>query len=69
MPHMITVDRAGDLWVTDVGRHQALKFSPTGKMLMALGQELVPGHDQQHMCKPTHVRALSMVLMRCSVGS
>ena len=55
MPHMITPDWDGNLWVTDVGLHQAIKLSPAGEQLMAIGQRLQPGHDTEHLCKPTHV--------------
>ena len=42
-PHGATVDRDGNLWVTDArgenGKgHQVFKFSPEGKVLMTLGQ-------------------------------
>lgn len=55
MPHMITVAPDGALWVTDVGLHQAVKFSEAGQELMRLGKKLEPGHDESHFCKPTHV--------------
>jgi hypothetical protein len=28
MPHMITIDSTGDVWVVDCGLHQVLKFKP-----------------------------------------
>ncbi len=56
MPHMITVDRNNSVWVTDVGRHQALKFTASGQLLMAVGKFMEPGHDRAHLCKPTQVR-------------
>lgn len=55
MPHGLTVDLDGNIWVTDCGLHQAIKFSPQGKQLLALGTRLKPGHDSSHLCKPTHV--------------
>ena len=55
MPHGLTVDLSGNIWVTDCGLHQAIKFSPKGKQLLALGTRLEPGHDSRHLCKPTHV--------------
>jgi hypothetical protein len=47
-PHGATVDRAGNLWVTDArgenGKgHQVFKFSPEGKVLMTLGKAGVSG--------------------------
>eukprot|EP00884_Botryococcus_braunii_P000484 jgi/Botrbrau1/10436/Bobra.0133s0043.1 len=55
MPHMITVDRHGNVWVTDVALQQAIKFRPDGERLLTLGLELEPGHDKEHFCKPTQV--------------
>ena len=70
MPHMITqtaedeegVGKEGTaprplLWVVDAGRHQAMKFSEEGKLLMTLGEELDPGNSTEPLrfCKPTHV--------------
>ena len=47
-PHGATVDREGNLWVTDArgenGKgHQVFKFSPQGKVLMTLGKAGVSG--------------------------
>lgn len=60
MPHSVTVSHSdGALWVADVGRHQALKFAPDGKLLQTLGQANKPGHDTAHFCKPTSVSTSS----------
>lgn len=56
MPHMITVDRNGSVWVTDTGRHQVLKFSASGQLLMTIGKEKTPGKGADGLCKPTQVR-------------
>ena len=56
MPHGLTVDTEGNIWLTDVALHQAFKFSPQGKQLLVLGTALEPGNDTHHFCKPTHVR-------------
>jgi sugar lactone lactonase YvrE len=52
-PHSLTVDRDGNLWITDVGSapgkgHQVVKLSPSGEVLMRLGRagEAGPGTDQ-----------------------
>jgi hypothetical protein len=55
MPHMLTVDRHGSVWVADVGRHQVLKFTAEGKLLMEVGTKLEPGDGPAHFCKPTQV--------------
>jgi peptidylamidoglycolate lyase len=54
MPHMITPDGEGNLWVVDTGLHQALKFSPEGVQLLALGTRLTPGSNESTFCMPTH---------------
>lgn len=40
---------------SDVALHQALKYSPEGKQLMALGTRLQPGSGPASFCKPTQV--------------
>eukprot|EP00887_Chlorella_sp_A99_P001399 scaffold8.g1399.t1 len=56
LPHMITIDWEGNLWVTDVGLHQAIKYDQKGKRLMELGQKLTPGGGRDTLCKPTQAR-------------
>ncbi len=63
MPHMISVDLDGNIWVTDVGLHQAIKFSPAGEKLMELGERLVHGNNGTHLCKPTKVRGHCMLTL------
>jgi DNA-binding beta-propeller fold protein YncE len=59
-PHGGTVDRDGNLWLTDarggngIG-HQAIKFSPTGQVLMTLGTKGVSGSGPAHFDQPTDV--------------
>ena len=43
MPHMLTVDWQGKVWVTDVGLHQVFKFDPLvskTKPVLTLGTEV-----------------------------
>lgn len=54
MPHMITVDQGGNVWLTDVGLHQVFKYSAEGKLLLTLGKKLEPGTGSS-FCKPTQV--------------
>ena len=59
-PHGATVDRQGNLWVTDArgadGKgHQVLKFSPEGKVLMTLGKAGVSGSGPDLFDQPTDV--------------
>jgi DNA-binding beta-propeller fold protein YncE len=69
-PHGATVDRDGNLWVTDarasarapgevagetVRGHQVFKFSPDGKVLMTLGRAGVSGSGPELFDQPTDV--------------
>ena len=59
-PHGATVDRDGNLWVTDArgegGKgHQVFKFNPDGKVLMALGKAGVSGSSPDLFDQPTDV--------------
>ena len=57
MPHLITPTREGSVWVTDVGRHQAIELNGTdGAVLRTLGTLGEPGNGATHLCKPTHVQ-------------
>jgi DNA-binding beta-propeller fold protein YncE len=59
-PHGATVDRDGNLWVTDArgadGKgHQVFKFDPDGKVLMTLGKAGVSGSGADLFDQPTDV--------------
>jgi DNA-binding beta-propeller fold protein YncE len=59
-PHGIDVDRNGNVWVTDArGRegkgHQVFKFSPEGKLLLALGKAGVAGEGPDTFNQPSDV--------------
>jgi DNA-binding beta-propeller fold protein YncE len=59
-PHGATVDRDGNLWVTDARGdgekgHQVVKFSPEGKVLMTLGKAGVSGSGPDLFDQPTDV--------------
>lgn len=59
--HGIGVDSEDNIWVTDgtagdgESRHQVLKFSHDGKLLMEVGARGVPGTDGTHFNQPTDV--------------
>lgn len=55
MPHGLTVDPDNNIWLTDVGLHQVFKFTHDGKLIMALGQQRIPGNDSAHFDMPTAV--------------
>ncbi len=42
-PHGLRIDRHDNIWTTDLETHMVLKFSPEGRLLMALGQKGVSG--------------------------
>src|SRR5262249_30650021 len=59
-PHGMTIDRDGNLWVTDAqGKdakgHQVFKLSPDGKVLMTLGKAGVPAEGPDTFSGPTDV--------------
>jgi len=59
-PHGMHVDTDGNIWVTDAdgkdGKgHQVVKFSPDGKVLLALGKAGVAGDDQDTFNRPSAV--------------
>jgi sugar lactone lactonase YvrE len=43
--HALRVDREGNVWITDRGVHQVMKFSPQGKLLLELGKKGVKGDN------------------------
>ncbi|KAJ7339646.1 hypothetical protein OS493_006053 [Desmophyllum pertusum] len=56
MPHGLTIDHEGNTWLTDVAMHQVFKFPRGAKHpTLTLGEQFVPGSDEQHFCKPTDV--------------
>jgi peptidylamidoglycolate lyase len=54
-PHGLRVDHSDNVWVTDLGLQQVLKFSHDGKLLMTVGEKGVPGLDGKHFNRPTDV--------------
>lgn len=70
MPHGISVDLEGNVWVTDVALHQVFRFihgswdSPD----LVLGEAFVPGNDLNHFCMPTDVAISSSGTVYISDG-
>ena len=58
MPHGLTIDRQGNVWLTDVRLHQVFKFRPDGTLLLVVGEARVPGADRTHFNQPTDVAVL-----------
>lgn len=55
VPHGLTVDDAGHLWLTDVRKHQVFEFTANGEQVRALGVVNEPGADETHFNEPTDV--------------
>ena len=53
--HALEIDHEDNVWVTDTGRHQVLKFSHEGELLLSVGEEGVAGLDETHFNQPTDV--------------
>lgn len=53
--HGLRVDKHDHIWVTDIGNHRVFKFSPQGKLLLALGQSGKPGTDNDQFDQPTDI--------------
>lgn len=55
MPHGLSIDPQGKVWITDVGREQVFRFSADGKLELTLGERGVGGNDASHFGRPTDV--------------
>jgi DNA-binding beta-propeller fold protein YncE len=53
--HGIRIDRDGNIWTTDLGTHEVIKYDPTGKVLLRLGTKNTPGESPQHFNKPADI--------------
>jgi DNA-binding beta-propeller fold protein YncE len=53
--HGLTVDTSDNIWITDVGRHLVMKFSPDGNLVMTLGTPDVSGAGPRLFNQPTNV--------------
>ena len=51
--HGMRVDPAGNLWVTDNGDHQVMKFTTKGELLLKLGIKGQAGTDEKTFNRPT----------------
>jgi hypothetical protein len=61
LPHSITVDHRGYIWVTDVAMHQVFMFTSldSNQPSLTLGHKLKPGSKFGYFCKPTDVAVSS----------
>ncbi len=53
--HGMRVDRDGNVWVTDNGDHQVMKFTREGKLLLTLGIKQKAATDDQTFNRPTDI--------------
>lgn len=54
-PHGLRVDKDDNVWVTDNGDHQVMKFSKTGELLLKLGIRGKSGADDKTFYRPTDI--------------
>jgi len=54
-PHGLRVDRSNNLWITDTGNHQVMKFTADGQLLLTLGIKGKAGTDDKTFNRPTDV--------------
>jgi len=55
MPHGLSIDSEGKVWITDAGREQVYRYSADGKLELTLGTDGVTGDDPVHFGRPTDV--------------
>lgn len=58
MPHGISIDPEGKVWITDVAREQVMRFSPDGALELTLGELGVSKQDAAHFGRPADVAFL-----------
>jgi hypothetical protein len=51
--HGFRLDHDGNVWVTDIGLHVVMQFTPEGRLLKTLGTPGVLGEDETHFSAPT----------------
>lgn len=58
IPHGLSVDPQGKIWITDTGLEQVLRFSPEGALELTLGEKGVTKQDAGHFGRPADVAFL-----------
>jgi DNA-binding beta-propeller fold protein YncE len=58
MPHGLSIDPEGKVWITDAGLEQVFRFSPDGTEELVLGEAGVSGQDATHFGRPADVAFL-----------
>lgn len=58
MPHGISIDPEGKVWITDVAREQVFRFSLEGALELTVGEQGVTAQDAAHFGRPADVAFL-----------
>lgn len=58
MPHGLSIDEAGKIWITDVAHEQVFRFSPEGVQELAIGTRGETAQDATHFGRPADVAFL-----------
>ena len=66
MPHGLEIDNEDNIWITDVGLHQIIKYDSNGNELMVLGEENTPGNDSLHFIA-VHWKCNKNAMIYCSL--
>ncbi len=59
MPHGLSVDQKGEIWLTDVALQQVFHYTAEGRLLRAWGERGKEGNDHSHFNLPTDVAPLA----------
>ncbi len=59
MPHGLSIDPEGKVWITDVAREQVFRFSAEGVQELVLGEQGVSRQDASHFGRPADVAFLN----------
>lgn len=55
MPHGLEIDGDNNIWISDVGLQQILKFNQNGELLKVIGEATIRGNDSVHFRLPTDI--------------
>lgn len=58
MPHGLSIDDAGKVWITDVAHEQLFRFSPDGRQELVIGTRGATAQDAAHFGRPADVAFL-----------
>jgi hypothetical protein len=51
--HYLKIEKDGTIWISDIGNHLIMQFTPEGKLLREFGTRGVAGQDASHFNMPT----------------